>query len=390
MAENNEQTYNDESVPKEEESVERNNDEFEGDVDVHLDEDEFSCKSFPVDMALVVEGKSIRINRCILAFASPVFDAMFSSNFKEKDTTELILPGKKLHEFVEFLRCLYPHIMKRVTSDNVYKVLHLAHEYQVKHLVSSCEIALIKILSANQSTEDVYKLVITAIKYNLDRLKDKCVKVAASRPFKEIEEAGKTHAFPVDLMNSIKAKLLNNWVDKYKNVFFHVNTTNALIQLLGENSDEQELVSQFENGNVYGDTRTLRLDVNTVFNIDMHLDNVLYRLQFFAKETKPKDTLGYLQMTRQNSRYLLKIKQYTAASTRCICFVKIINWMDRKKSIFKRNEFDLCHTKLNEAEFVLIDTTQLAEISNYPAGYMRDGKLDIKLHLFVRVAGSMK
>ena len=37
------------------------------------------------DIALVVEGKELFTNKCLLAYASPVFACMFTSEFKEKN-----------------------------------------------------------------------------------------------------------------------------------------------------------------------------------------------------------------------------------------------------------------------------------------------------------------
>jgi hypothetical protein len=39
---------------------------------------------------------------------SPVFKAMLSSDFKEKDATEIALVGKKADQFIDFLRQMYP------------------------------------------------------------------------------------------------------------------------------------------------------------------------------------------------------------------------------------------------------------------------------------------
>ncbi|KAJ8311526.1 hypothetical protein KUTeg_010881 [Tegillarca granosa] len=66
------------------------------------------------DIALVVEGKKLFVNKFVLAVASPVFKKMFTSEFKEKDTSEVKLPGKKYKDVLEFLMCIYPNIMKSV------------------------------------------------------------------------------------------------------------------------------------------------------------------------------------------------------------------------------------------------------------------------------------
>ena len=54
---------------------------------------------------LIVEGEEIHINNEELMEKSPVFKAMFTSNFKEKNAKQIPLPGKKLKDFLTFLRC---------------------------------------------------------------------------------------------------------------------------------------------------------------------------------------------------------------------------------------------------------------------------------------------
>jgi hypothetical protein len=71
------------------------------------------------DLALIVEGKKLHVCKMVLMDASPVFRKMFSGDFKEKDATELELPGKKYSSFVLFLRCIFPR--EYVTIDGKYK-----------------------------------------------------------------------------------------------------------------------------------------------------------------------------------------------------------------------------------------------------------------------------
>ena len=60
------------------------------------------------DVAFVVEGKRLWANRAVLAMWSPVFEVMFGSDFKEKNLTEIELPGKKFDSMLELLAVTHP------------------------------------------------------------------------------------------------------------------------------------------------------------------------------------------------------------------------------------------------------------------------------------------
>jgi len=55
------------------------------------------------DVVLVVEEQRFHVHRSTLAFWSPVFERMFTSDFKEKSSDEIPLPGKKAGEVKELL-----------------------------------------------------------------------------------------------------------------------------------------------------------------------------------------------------------------------------------------------------------------------------------------------
>ena len=76
----------------------------------------FSVKTWKEDLTLVIEEKELYVTKAILARISPVFDRMFSAEFKEKDADRLTLPDKDFETFVEFLSCCYPGVDKRITG----------------------------------------------------------------------------------------------------------------------------------------------------------------------------------------------------------------------------------------------------------------------------------
>jgi hypothetical protein len=87
--------------------------------------DEFHKGGKLADVTLVVEDHKILASKAILSIASPVFCAMFASDFQEKTEKEIQLPGKSYKDFVEFLRCIYPDKTKMITGMACYLSLML-------------------------------------------------------------------------------------------------------------------------------------------------------------------------------------------------------------------------------------------------------------------------
>lgn len=57
---------------------------------------DFSKPTTMCDVLLIVETRKLYCNRAMLSIWSPVFETMFKSNFKEKESSEVNLPGKNL------------------------------------------------------------------------------------------------------------------------------------------------------------------------------------------------------------------------------------------------------------------------------------------------------
>uniref|UniRef100_A0A8W8IVI2 BTB domain-containing protein n=1 Tax=Magallana gigas TaxID=29159 RepID=A0A8W8IVI2_MAGGI len=63
---------------------------------------------------------------------------MLTGEFKEKNTPELELPGKKYSSFELFLRCIFPREYT-LTEARIDEILPLADEYDVKSIRHKCE-----------------------------------------------------------------------------------------------------------------------------------------------------------------------------------------------------------------------------------------------------------
>ena len=74
------------------------------------------------DLVLVVENEKFHVHRVILSLNSPVFEAMFKSQFKESTANEIPLPEKNASGVLDFLKIIYgfQYIQERVKITSKY------------------------------------------------------------------------------------------------------------------------------------------------------------------------------------------------------------------------------------------------------------------------------
>ena len=145
---------------------------------------EASASAFPTDflepwkssdVILVVEDQKFHVHRSILGFWSPVFEKMFTLEFKEKNSDEIPLPGKKASEIQTLLLMMYPSVEeKQVTKVNCYFLFELAHEYQIESIARKCE-ALMTSMVKERMENDVLAMLIYGQKYELKTLISTCI-----------------------------------------------------------------------------------------------------------------------------------------------------------------------------------------------------------------------
>ena len=127
------------------------------------------------DLILLVEDEKFHVHRLILSMNSPVFKAMFKSQFKEATANEIPLPEKKANEILDILKRVYSKQFIEepvdITEGNVEHLLKLSDEYQIKHIFDAC----INFVKTHPKTkQNVMKLRKMAMNYNLDRVRDEC------------------------------------------------------------------------------------------------------------------------------------------------------------------------------------------------------------------------
>ncbi|XP_048258816.1 BTB and MATH domain-containing protein 38-like isoform X2 [Haliotis rufescens] len=141
-------------------------------------ENMFSEESLTSDVALVVEGQKLHVNKTVLSLASPVFENMFFGEFKEKTLLEVPLPGKTYDDMVELLLCIYPSTANPVTADNIDALLPLAEEYVMTSLKQRCRTFVTTYLKLNVKTLSKSQLVHfmhLADKYDFDDVLEDCL-----------------------------------------------------------------------------------------------------------------------------------------------------------------------------------------------------------------------
>ncbi|KAK3699162.1 hypothetical protein QZH41_011862, partial [Actinostola sp. cb2023] len=135
------------------------------------------------DVVLIVEGQRFHVHKSTLSMSSPVFEAMFTSEFVEKTALEIPLPGKRADE-VETLLCLiYFKKKEHVTRKNFKFLLTLADEYQMGEVKELCAQFMTSIFSTNNCLE----LCRVADRFGLTDVISECVEEAKSLTMSTIE-----------------------------------------------------------------------------------------------------------------------------------------------------------------------------------------------------------
>ena len=111
------------------------------------------------DVVLVVEDQKFHVHRSTLSIWSPVFETMFTSQFKEKNMYEIPLPGKKASEIKELLLIIYPTLSETgwntVTKENCYSLGELTEEYQMDPMMQRCENFLVEEVSRTSAGKHI-------------------------------------------------------------------------------------------------------------------------------------------------------------------------------------------------------------------------------------------
>ena len=180
----------------------------------------FDEKTKRTDLTLTMQGQCVYVSRAVLELTSPVFQALLDAN---EENNEIELEGKNFDDFVEFLACFYPGKSHKVTSENVFRMLPLADEYGICHVINQCEVCLQTMLdSVETPVEHFFRCVEVIYKHNIEDLKPRCLKAFEERSLDDIQmscdQLRMYSSAKADLYDSLVPKLIND-VHKYKYLF---------------------------------------------------------------------------------------------------------------------------------------------------------------------------
>lgn len=79
------------------------------------------------DLVLVVEGHKLHVSKTLLMIHSPVFETMFTADFKEKELGEIPLPEKKYSTMAALLEQIYPgNVVDLINSEFSLFYVHIS------------------------------------------------------------------------------------------------------------------------------------------------------------------------------------------------------------------------------------------------------------------------
>lgn len=124
------------------------------------------------DIKFKIDGKILFASKPTLCINSPVFKAMFTKDFVEKDAEEIELPGKDYNSMLQFLEVI--HACDIPKADNVFAIIPICHEYQCTRILKQCDKAICSVETFFDTNEDVIQTLSLASEYKLEATKCKC------------------------------------------------------------------------------------------------------------------------------------------------------------------------------------------------------------------------
>ena len=138
------------------------------------------------DLILQVEDREFHVHRAVLMVCSPVFEAMLSSEFKEKSAKKIPLPGKDATEIEQLLQGIYPNEDLWISKENCLFLLKLSTEYQIDRLKTRCEEYLSYWRRDGMNIDEAVEVIIISQKYSVEKwIVERCVDQFVSRTDKK-------------------------------------------------------------------------------------------------------------------------------------------------------------------------------------------------------------
>ena len=128
------------------------------------------------DLILQVEDRKFHVHRAVLMVCSPVFEAMLSSEFKEKSAKKIPLPGKDATEVEQLLQGIYPDEDLWISKENCLFLLKLSTEYQIDRLKTRCKEYLSYWRRGGMNIDEAVEVIIVSQNYSVEKwIVERCV-----------------------------------------------------------------------------------------------------------------------------------------------------------------------------------------------------------------------
>ena len=128
------------------------------------------------DLILQVADREFHVHRAVLIVCSPVFEAMLSSEFKEKSAKKIPLPGKVATEIEQMLQGIYPDQDLWISKENCLFLLKLSTEYQIDRLKTRCEEYLSHWCQGGMNIDEAMEVITVSQKYSVEEwIVEQCV-----------------------------------------------------------------------------------------------------------------------------------------------------------------------------------------------------------------------
>ncbi|XP_060567042.1 uncharacterized protein LOC132725872 [Ruditapes philippinarum] len=330
----------------------------------------FTEKSSKTDMCLLVEGTKLYVAKLILSLASPVFDTMFQSDFKEKSSDELELPGKKLRDVLEFLRCIYPNTYTQINRDNARIILPLLEEYQVLQLKPRCELVLLETVTEQTTTNELLQLLKEACLYDLKALRARCIVLISSKPCDALDE-NYCKSFP-------SANALNE-------IFVNVNTSmKKRLAELEQVAEENVLFKQYISSEIRNRKKDLKLDPEKRWD-----DKTIVIIDVIPGDREESEGVDIniwevpLKINIMNKNSSLYLKVENISKNRAICGLSVLCILVNRQPSGKNHmivyngSFPLY---AQNRSFEILGTESIEQVGN---GYILNGKIGIIAQVYM-------
>lgn len=156
------------------------------------------------DAILVIGDKMLNVNKAFLSFHSTYFSALFSSNYKEGQMSEIELKDVSYENFALLLGTIYPNTIFP-NDKTVYKILDMADRFILPSAIWHVEYHLL-----NNTRIRNEMLMWLADRYGMTKLLEKSIRrmnsVESAKKLKASQEYSK-------LSNDSKAKVLDRLMD---------------------------------------------------------------------------------------------------------------------------------------------------------------------------------